>query len=105
MLDALRIPRGVLPTIVDSSGAVGEARALAGAPVICGIAGDQQASLVGPGVHAAGVWPRPRSGPGGMLDLCVGEVRPGFARRGGAGHVPHRGVAARRAPRPGASKP
>jgi glycerol kinase len=87
MLDALRIPRGVLPAIVDSSGAVGEAGALAGAPVICGIAGDQQASLVGQGCTRPGL-AKATFGTGGMLDLCVGEVRPGFARRGGAGTFP-----------------
>ena len=44
---ALRIPEAVLPDIVDSSGAVGSAEILAGAPPIAGIAGDQQASLIG----------------------------------------------------------
>ena len=87
MLDALRIPRGVLPTIVDSSGAVGEAAALAGAPPICGIAGDQQASLVGQGCTRPGL-AKATFGTGGMLDLCVGARRPGFARRGGAGTFP-----------------
>jgi glycerol kinase len=87
MLDALRIPRGVLPAIVDSSGAVGEAAALAGAPPICGIAGDQQASLVGQGCTRPGL-AKATFGTGGMLDLCVGARRPGFARRGGAGTFP-----------------
>jgi glycerol kinase len=87
MLDALRIPRSVLPSIVDSSGAVGDARALAGAPVICGIAGDQQASLVGQGCTRPGL-AKATFGTGGMLDLCVGELRPGFVRRGGAGTFP-----------------
>ncbi len=87
MLDALRIPRSVLPAIVDSSGAVGEAAALAGAPVICGIAGDQQASLVGQGCTRPGL-AKATFGTGGMLDLCVGTARPGFARRGGAGTFP-----------------
>jgi len=87
MLEALRIPRGVLPTIVDSSGAVGEAAALPGAPVICGIAGDQQASLVGQGCTRPGL-AKATFGTGGMLDLCVGALRPGFARRGGAGTFP-----------------
>jgi len=87
MLDALRIPRGVLPAIVDSSGAVGEAGALPGAPVICGIAGDQQASLVGQGCTLPGL-AKATFGTGGMLDLCVGDLRPGFARRGGAGTFP-----------------
>lgn len=87
MLDALRIPRGVLPAIVDSSGAVGAAGALTGAPVICGMAGDQQASLVGQGCTRPGL-AKATFGTGGMLDLCVGDVRPGFARRGGAGTFP-----------------
>jgi glycerol kinase len=87
MLAALRIPRGVLPTIVDSSGAVGDATALPGAPPICGIAGDQQASLVGQGCTRPGL-AKATFGTGGMLDLCVGPIRPGFARRGGAGTFP-----------------
>jgi glycerol kinase len=87
MLDALRIPPGVLPAIVDSSGAVGEAGALPGAPVICGIAGDQQASLVGQGCTRPGL-AKATFGTGGMLDLCVGDGRPAFARRGGAGTFP-----------------
>jgi glycerol kinase len=87
MLDALRIPRSVLPAIVDSSGAAGEAAALPGEPVICGIAGDQQASLVGQGCTRPGL-AKATFGTGGMLDLCVGALRPGFARRGGAGTFP-----------------
>ncbi|HUY22538.1 MAG TPA: FGGY-family carbohydrate kinase [Acidimicrobiales bacterium] len=87
MLEALRIPRGVLPAIVDSSGAVGAASALPGAPPICGIAGDQQASLVGQGCTRPGM-AKATFGTGGMLDLCVGETRPRFARRGGAGTFP-----------------
>ncbi len=87
MLEALRIPRRVLPAIVDSSGAVGEAATLDGAPPICGIAGDQQASLVGQGCTRPGL-AKATFGTGGMLDLCVGDLRPGFARRGGAGTFP-----------------
>ena len=86
-LDALRIPRAVLPRIVDSSGAVGEAGALDGAPVLCGIAGDQQASLVGQGCVRPGL-AKATFGTGGMLDCCVGRERPGFARRGDAGTFP-----------------
>jgi glycerol kinase len=87
VLDALRIPRSVLPDIVDSSGAVGEAGALPGAPVVCGIAGDQQASLVGQGCVRPGL-AKATFGTGGMLDCCVGKRRPGFARRGPAGTFP-----------------
>ena len=49
LLDALRIPEASLPEVVDSSGRGPEAVALDGAPPIAGIAGDQQASLVGQG--------------------------------------------------------
>src|SRR5205085_4627443 len=49
VLRVLRIPERVLPAVVDSSGVVGPASALDGAPVIAGIAGDQQASLMGQG--------------------------------------------------------
>jgi len=87
LLDALRIPRAVLPQIVDSSGHVGPATALAGAPPICGIAGDQQASLVGQGCVRRGL-AKATFGTGGMLDCCVGAERPGFARRGAAGTFP-----------------
>jgi len=86
-LEALRIPRSVLPDIVDSSGPVAEARALPGAPLVCGIAGDQQASLVGQGCVHPGM-AKATFGTGGMLDCCVGRDRPAFARRGGAGTFP-----------------
>ena len=58
VLELLRIPRSVLPTIVDSTGAVGEATALEGAPPIAGLAGDQQSSLDRTGLRA------PRTGEG-----------------------------------------
>jgi len=87
MLEALRIPAHVLPEIVDSTGALGPASALAGAPVICGMAGDQQASLVGQGCTVPGL-AKVTFGTGGMLDVCVGPVRPSFERRGAAGTFP-----------------
>jgi len=86
-LQALRIPEGMLPSIADSSGVAGEARALPGAPPIAGIAGDQQASLVGQGCTAPGL-AKITFGTGGMLDLCVGPQRPSFARRGPHGTFP-----------------
>ncbi|MDZ7733992.1 MAG: FGGY family carbohydrate kinase [Acidimicrobiia bacterium] len=55
VLEALAIPDRSLPTIVDSTGVVGEATALAGSPPIAGIAGDQQASLVGQGCVRTGL--------------------------------------------------
>ncbi len=87
VLDVLRIPRSVLPEIVDSTGIVGEATALAGAPPIAGIAGDQQASLVGQGCVRPGL-AKITFGTGGMLDLCVGPDRPAFATRGEGGTFP-----------------
>jgi len=87
LLTKLNIPRSTLPTIVDSSGPIAPASALAGTPMICGIAGDQQASLIGQGC----VRPGPAKitfGTGGMLDLVVGPDRPASAARGNAGTFP-----------------
>jgi len=87
LLAKLNIPRSTLPTIVDSSGPIAPASALAGTPMICGIAGDQQASLIGQGC----VRPGPAKitfGTGGMLDLVVGPDRPASAARGNAGTFP-----------------
>src|SRR5438067_8841257 len=86
-LEALRVPESVLPTVVDSSGVAGEALALPGAPPIAGIAGDQQASLIGQGCVNPGQ-AKITFGTGGMLDLCLGTVRPTFEMRGGAGCFP-----------------
>jgi glycerol kinase len=87
VLEALRIPPEVLPAIVDSAGVVGEARALPGAPPIGGLAGDQQASLLGQGCVIAGAT-KLTLGTGGMLDVCTGPTRPAAARRGEAGTIP-----------------
>ncbi len=87
VLDVLRIPERVLPVIVDSSGVVGEARALPGAPPVAGIAGDQQASLIGQGCTRPGL-AKMTFGTGGMVDLNVGETRPSFDRRGPSGTFP-----------------
>jgi glycerol kinase len=87
VLDALRIPRSALPTIVDSTGLVGPATALDGAPPLAALAGDQQASLVGQGCVKPGLG-KITFGTGGMLDVCVGAERPAFARQGGQGTFP-----------------
>lgn len=79
VLGALRIPESVLPTIVDSTGVVGAATALPGAPPIAGIAGDQQASLIGQGCVRSGM-AKITFGTGGMLDVCVGSKQPGGER-------------------------
>lgn len=87
ILEALRIPEGLLPAIVDSSGFAGEAVALDGRPPILGIAGDQQASLIGQGCTRPGS-AKITCGTGGMLDVCVGPERPAFAVRGDGGSFP-----------------
>jgi len=87
VLSALGIPEVMLPTIVDSSGPVGEADAVAGGPPICGMAGDQQASLVGQGCTRPGL-AKATFGTGGMLDLCTGRTAPTTLGRGAAGTFP-----------------
>lgn len=86
-LDLLGVPAGMLPRIVDSTGALGQALVLDGAPPVCGIVGDQQGSLIGQGC----VHPGPAKltfGTGGMLDMVVGAERPAFDTRGGGGTFP-----------------
>lgn len=85
--EALRIDPAVLPEIVDSSGVVGRAHALPGAPPIAALVGDQQGSLVGQGCLAPGE-AKATFGTGAMLDCTVGPARPAFAVRGEAGTFP-----------------
>ncbi len=85
--DALGIPIEMLPTIVDSSGSLGVASALRGAPMIGGLVGDQQASLVGQGCVAPGM-AKITFGTGGMLDLCTGTGAPVTHRRSINGTFP-----------------
>ena len=87
VLEALKIPTAILPTIVPSTGAIGEATALSGSPVIAGIAGDQQASLFGQGCTRPGL-AKATFGTGGMLDQCIGTTPPSFSHRGGGGTFP-----------------
>jgi glycerol kinase len=87
LVDALRIPHATLPDIVDSTGILGAATALDGAPPIAALAGDQQASLVGQGCVRPGM-AKVTFGTGGMLDVCVGPERPRFERQGGHGTFP-----------------
>ncbi|MEZ5238203.1 MAG: FGGY-family carbohydrate kinase [Microthrixaceae bacterium] len=87
VLDRLRIPASMLPEVVDSTGILAEASELPGAPPICGIAGDQQASLLGQGCVSPGDT-KATFGTGGMLDVCLGAQRPSFSRRGRAGCFP-----------------
>lgn len=86
-LERLRIPASTLPRVVDSIGVVGAATALPGAPPLAGIAGDQQASMLGQGCTRRGL-AKATFGTGGMLDLCTGPERPAFEARGTHGTVP-----------------
>jgi glycerol kinase len=71
VLQALNVPGAMLPQIVDSCGEIGWASALPGSPVIAGIAGDQQASLIGQGCVRPAM-AKATFGTGGMLDTVVG---------------------------------
>jgi glycerol kinase len=87
VLDALRIPEGALPQVVDTSGVLATASALDGAPPIAALVGDQQSSLVGQGCVHPGL-AKITFGTGGMLDLNLGEERPAFERQGDGGCFP-----------------
>ncbi len=85
--DALRIPRRMLPTVVDSTGLIGEATALPGAPPIAALIGDQQASLIGQSCVRPGAT-KITFGTGGMLDTVTGGGAPHTAGRSGQGTFP-----------------
>ncbi len=87
ILAALRIPEAMLPTIVDSSGLAGPATLLAGKPELAGMAGDQQASLIGQGCIRPGQ-AKATFGTGGMLDQCTGDSPPVRGARGESGTIP-----------------
>jgi glycerol kinase len=84
---ATSVPLAMLPRIVDSSGIVGAATALPGAPPIAGLAGDQQASLVGQGCVRRGL-AKITFGTGGMLDVCLDDRPPPAHARGPQGTFP-----------------
>ena len=81
LLDRLGIPRTAMPEVVDTLGLVGPATALAGAPPIGSLVGDQQASLVGQGCIERGM-AKITFGTGGMLDVCLGADPGATPQRG-----------------------
>lgn len=87
VLGALDIPRSMLPTIVDTSGAIAPATALTGAPMLCALVGDQQGSLIGQSCVRPGD-AKITFGTGGMLDVCVGPNAPATADRSSSGTFP-----------------
>jgi len=85
--EVLGIPLRMLPTIVDSTGELGAATAIPGAPLIGGLAGDQQASLIGQGCVRPGM-AKITFGTGGMLDMCTGPSAPVDHQRSTHGTFP-----------------
>ena len=83
----LGVTASMLPRIADSAEIVGHATQLPGAPAIAAIVGDQQASLIGQGCLEEGM-AKITFGSGGMLDACVGTIRPAFEIRGKSGTFP-----------------
>jgi glycerol kinase len=77
LLDLFEIPRGLLPTVVDSSGVIGPTAAdVLGAPLpIAGVAGDQQAALFGQACTAPGM-SKVTYGTGCFLLAHAGEQPP-----------------------------
>ena len=87
IVDALGIDIAILPRIVPTMGAVGEASALPGAPMMFAMVGDQQASLVGQGGIVAGA-AKATFGTGGMLDVYSGTATPAHLARTPRGTFP-----------------
>lgn len=83
-LERFRIPPSCLPALVTSCGQVGEATALPGSPPICGVVGDQQASLIGQGgIHTGDA--KATFGTGAFLDVNIGGSPPPFGTLGRSG--------------------
>jgi len=87
VLDALDIDAALLPRIVPTMGAIGEASALPGSPPIFAMVGDQQSSLVGQGGIVAGA-AKATFGTGGMLDIYAGTDTPKHLARTQRGTFP-----------------
>jgi glycerol kinase len=85
--ELLGVPVDALPRIVDTAGPIGAATAIAGAPPIAALVGDQQASLVGQGCLRPGD-AKITFGTGGMLDVCTGDEPPTTADRAAHGTFP-----------------
>ena len=83
MLELLGVPQAVLPSVVASSGVVGETMGTGAIPAglpIAALVGDQQAALFGQGCHAPGM-AKNTYGTGCFVLVQAGQARP----RAGAG--------------------
>ena len=88
MLDALRIDRASLPTVVDSSGVLGPATALDGAPPIA-VARRRPAVVADrPGRRAARAWPRSPSAPAACSTSTSARSARGSSARATGGCFP-----------------
>jgi glycerol kinase len=87
IIDTLGVAHVAFPSIVDSAGVSGPATALAGAPPVVAIVGDQHASLAGQACVGVGD-AKITFGTGGMLDVNLGERPPDFERRSPSGTFP-----------------
>lgn len=85
--DALGVPMRILPTIVASSGVIGHATALDGAPPIAALAGDQQASLIGQSCVRPNM-AKCTFGTGGMMNVLLGAQAPDAPERLAHGTFP-----------------
>jgi len=86
VLKLLDLDAVMLPTIVDTMGSFGEASALAGAPPITALVGDQSASLFGQSCVTSGA--KLTFGTGAMLDMVQGTNAPTAMVRFASGCYP-----------------
>lgn len=87
VLSVLGVSASQLPSIVETSGFIGVAKDLPGAPPIMAMVGDQQASLVGQGCVMPGM-AKITFGTGGMLNMFTGDTAPHTANRHQHGTFP-----------------
>ena len=87
LCDLLKVDISLLPKIVKSTGVIGKATALPGAPVIASLIGDQQSSLIGQGCINSGAT-KITFGTGGMLDVFTGTAGPTRMQRSAHGSYP-----------------
>jgi len=81
-LQRFSVPVEYMPKLVPSSGPIAPATALPGAPPVCGIVGDQQASLMGQGCIKPGD-AKVTFGTGAFLDINIGSAPPCFGDKSG----------------------
>jgi glycerol kinase len=86
LLDTLGIDAAMLPSLVDTMGSFGSARALDGSPPLAALVGDQPASLFGQSCVSSGA--KITFGTGAMLDMVRGANGPTSLRRFTSGCYP-----------------